>query len=294
MGSSTTLYLTDIVSTLLLDWLAISGDEELRRNSSPYSGSFFGGEAFLNYKTSPSGAEGRIRMLAYAWVAPLPPYPKGPNGPNNPVMIGFKAWESAKPLEEIDESYDGVRWLGHYCLETPDLVQFSSIRRVLDYGKREYEDIFDLDFSPDPADGATVLFNGTTASNLDPAVGFSDVRILLPGDLSNSTGVLRLGEPPGLNMTGSITNTSMEIRLDGAGNGTREGVSDLSPKEDTHVSFSITFLGTFDNDNSTAAVYVSPANQSLSWVLNGGAHSVPIMFHLGCQAFMVVFCLYFV
>ncbi|KAF9893417.1 hypothetical protein FE257_010729 [Aspergillus nanangensis] len=272
------LYTSDLLPRMLKNWTS-SDSGRSPRSSTEYDGSFFLGEAFLNYKTSPTDISGQIRLLAYAWIGPRPPYPVGPS---NPYIIGFKAWKSAKPLDEIASSYEGNRRYGTTCEITPDLMRFASVQFVFDSSRIGYEDIVDLDFAPDPADGAAVRFNGTNAPRRNP-VSFLNSGISLPAALlDDHPGILILAGLPGLNVTGSVTNTSMEIRLEGEGKGIWSGADGFWPLGDRDVSYSVSFKGTFDGDNSTAALDISQGNQTLSWVPNEGVRAVPGVFQLVC------------
>lgn len=108
------LYKTDLLPINAFYWTS-NPPGSGGKNPTTYDGSYFQGEAFMQWRFTAGkqcqNATGTVRMLGYAWVGPQPPYPKGPT---NPIIIGFKAWQSAEALEDITFSYDFLHD-GLYC-----------------------------------------------------------------------------------------------------------------------------------------------------------------------------------
>ncbi|GFF58226.1 hypothetical protein IFM46972_11038 [Aspergillus udagawae] len=265
-----TLYSYDLVPGNAYNWTTNAGGLK-GRNPTTYDGSYFQGEAFLGYTitggTRCPNATGSVRMLGYAWIGPQTPYPKGPE---NPIIIGFKAWESDKPLENITFSYDYLDD-SPYCPRPPDLTKLTTTRGWTDWEARTYRagDIVRISLLPDQARAGAVLFNGSTIPNLDPAPAYEDGNILLPASSCDSDERLSVGWPERTIITGSVTNETLTISIVGAG-ATKTAYKYYKGKEDDiHVTFNVTFSGTFDSTNSTRRVAVQQASQPmLFWVDN--------------------------
>ncbi|PKX90169.1 uncharacterized protein P174DRAFT_506948 [Aspergillus novofumigatus IBT 16806] len=243
-------------------------------NPTTYDGSYFQGEAFLHWQFTAGkqcrNGTGSVRMLGYAWVGPQPPYP---TGPTNPLIIGFKAWQTNEALENITFSYDFLND-GLYCPTEPDLVKVQTSDGWTDYqastdipraDRARAHDVFDLGLAPDTERPDSVLFNGSLVPDLKPEPKYA-VEILLPASACNQPSRLSLGYAEVLNMAGSLTNTTLELRMAGEGSGSYSSATGEIPR----AMFNITFSGTFDSRNSTRAVAIKQDTQPMvSWVDNG-------------------------
>ncbi|KAF4171724.1 hypothetical protein CNMCM8927_007451 [Aspergillus lentulus] len=269
-ATSDVLYKSDLVPLSAYNWTsnAVGG------NPTTYDGSYFQGEAFLHWQFTAGrqcrNSTGTVRMLGYAWVGPQPPYP---TGPTNPLIIGFKEWQTNEALENITFSYDFLND-GLYCPTEPDLVKVQTSDGWTDYqastdipraDRARAHDVFDLDLAPDAERPDSVLFNGSLIPDLKPEPKYT-VEILLPASACNQPSRLSLGYTDGLNMSGSLTNTTLELRMAGEGNASYSSATGERPR----AMFNITFSGTFDSRNSTRAVVIKQdAQPMVSWVDNG-------------------------
>lgn len=272
-ATSDILYKTDLLPINAYNWTSNASGTN-GKNPTTYDGSYFQGEASMQWRFTAGrqcqNASGTVRMLAYAWVGPQPPYPAGPT---NPLIIGFKAWQSAEALENITFSYDFLDD-GLYCPTAPDLVKVQTSAGWTDFqasvdipraDRARAHDVVDLELAADGGRSDTVLFNGSMVPDLKPNPTYS-VEILLPGSACNRRSRLSLGYADGVSITGSLTNTTLALSFAGEGN-----VSMLSaPGERPRAMFLITFSGTFDGRNSTRAVAVKQDTQPMVfWVDNG-------------------------
>ncbi|EAW13673.1 uncharacterized protein ACLA_043930 [Aspergillus clavatus NRRL 1] len=265
-----TLYKYDLVPRNAQNWTTNAGGQK-GRNPTTYDGSYFQGEAFLGYTATGGSrcpnATGSVRMLGYAWIGPQTPYPKGPE---NSIIIGFKAWETDKALEDITFSYDYLND-GLYCPRPPGLVKLMTTRSWTDWDARTYRagDIVRMNLFPDQTRADAVSFNASTIPNLSPAPAYDEGDILLPASSCSSDERLSVGWPEGTNITGSITNTTLSLTIVGAGDTNTAYKYYVGKEDDIHVTFNVTFSGTFDRINSTRSVAVQQESQPmLFWVDN--------------------------
>lgn len=277
-GSSTTncgaeqhryLYGDDLIPLNVQNWTSEGGSVD-GANPTTYDGSFFQGEASLAYNitgTSRCGdVAGKLRLLGYAWVGPVTPYP---TGPTNPFIIGFKAWESDKSVEDITDSYEWLNW-GKSCTSKPDLVRvITSLAWPASEGRgvREAADVMRIRTEGHAASDRVEL-NATSVDGLDIPKYRNEGLVRLPGRVCQSD-ELSLDWPQGTRMNGSITNTTLDLRLVGKGN-TSTDYKYSSSKDEIHIAFELTFSGTFDGVNSTMALDIQPQNETMvKWVKNG-------------------------
>ncbi|KAF7168864.1 hypothetical protein CNMCM6106_003879 [Aspergillus hiratsukae] len=275
-GTSDVLYKTDLLPINAYNWTSNAPGSN-SENPTTYDGSYFQGEASMDFRFTAGkqcqNATGTVRMLGYAWVGPQPPYPKGPT---NPIIIGFKAWQSADPLENITFSYDFLDD-GLYCPTAPDLVKFQTSAGWTDFqasvdipraDRARAHDVVALDLAPDAERQDTVLFNGSMVPDLKPEPQYS-VEILLPGSACNHRTRLSLGYKEVGNITGSLTNTTLELSIAGEGNVSTPYMPGSLAGVNARATFNITFSGTFDGINSTRAVAIKQDTQPMVfWVDN--------------------------
>ncbi|KAF9894922.1 hypothetical protein FE257_004544 [Aspergillus nanangensis] len=267
----------DVIPDNVANWTSMTAPWQDRATT--YDGSYFYGEAFLNYsiegESHCSDTDSPIRMLAYAWLGPQSPYPKGSK---NAFALGFKAWLSDLPLDQIANSYDKVPW-GEYCPIAPDLVKIQTSRKYTDFEKRTVtaSDVIDMEFSEDQDHANMARFNGTLVNGVDISENWYNDIVALPPSVCDTDGVQGLGWPAGTTLSGSVTNSTIKLRLEGVSNTTTDYKHYVGTNEDEiRVMFSVTFSGTFDGINSTQALKVADDGQALfSWVENGGLHVVP-------------------
>ncbi|KAH1488228.1 hypothetical protein LV164_006381 [Aspergillus fumigatus] len=278
------LYKSDLVPMNSYNWTS-KGASNSGTNPTTYDGSYFQGEAFLHWQFTAGrpcqNSSGTVRMLGYAWVGPQPPYP---TGPTNPIIIGFKAWQTNDALENITFSYDFLHD-GLYCPTAPDLVKIKTSNGWTDYqastdipraDRARAHDVFDLDLALDAERPDSVRFNGSMVPGLKPPPTYT-VEVLLPASACNRQSRLSLGYGEELNMSGSLTNTTLELSLAGVGKGSYASGSGIMLR----AMFNITFSGTFDSGNSTRAVAIKPDTQPMVFWVDNGA-----MMH-GCLSWML-------
>ncbi|KAJ5567131.1 hypothetical protein N7535_006437 [Penicillium sp. DV-2018c] len=155
-------------------------------------GSFFKGEASFHYTITDDemctnghmrGTEHTMPMLGYVWIGPQAPYPVGPT---NPIIIGFKAWQSSKPLDKIGDSYGYIQWDedGIACPGYPDLIRVTTTYGWFDFDARVYGamDVMNMTISEAPgsldSDQGRVRFNATMPDKLDHD---TDLLVRIPG-----------------------------------------------------------------------------------------------------------------
>ncbi|RDW86564.1 uncharacterized protein DSM5745_03206 [Aspergillus mulundensis] len=266
-----------------------SGGVEGRDTS--YDGSFFEGKAELFYNITEEGgltchmsAENPISLLGYAWIGPQAPYPVGPT---NPIIIGFKAWESRKPLDEIEDSYGYVDWdpgNSNGCPDRPDLFLLTTTYSWTDWRKSEellrvvgYAfDVLHLDLSATgDSDLGEVQFSGTMVNASVPKPEYRHMTIRMPGRICGMHRVFSMDDEDidRLGISGSFTNTTLDLTL--SGRGTAVAISSWSRSNIT-VEFDLKFSGRFDSDNSTQKLSLQQRDQALvDWVPNLGIQIIP-------------------
>jgi hypothetical protein len=269
-----------------------------------YDGSFFKGEASLHY-TNTEGemcyrhmrdTEYTIQMLGYLWIGPQAPYTVGPT---NPIIIGFKAWESRRPLDEIADSYSYIQWDKNQiaCPGYPDLFRITTTHGWANWDARVNEaiDVMNMTISEAPAlaqgdrdqDQGRVRFNATMSDKLG-----HDPHWLLrfpKGSCSNDLSYSFDAPPERLVMNGSFTNTTFDLTLSGSG---KAEAATTSGKRELTAEFRVTFSGVFDGDNSTEKLSLRQPGQPLvAWVPNSGlpVFSVNWMTSLICLGALMVF-----
>jgi hypothetical protein len=274
-------YRGDVIPKNAYNWTTnVKGNDG--DNPTTYDGSFFQGDATMQWRFTPArrcrnnNNTGTLRMRAYAWVGPQPPYPKGPT---NPIIIGLNAWATA---EELNITYFDFDFLDYddddyfdsldagprlYCPNAElDLIKFHTSAGWTPRSDRDRaQDVVDLDLFPDSNSQDTVLFNGSMVPDLHPATSNS-VKFLLPGAACYNQSLISLRFPMRVNLTGSLTNTTLEMQITGEGN-----VSTSSARGESRAMFNLTFSGMFDSANSTRAVAIKQDTQPMVfWVDNGG------------------------
>ncbi|KAJ5131327.1 uncharacterized protein N7515_007366 [Penicillium bovifimosum] len=265
-----------------------------------YDGSFFKGEASFHYTITEDemctygnmrGTEHTMQMLGYVWVGPQAPYPVGPT---NPIIIGFKAWESSKPLDEIGDSYGYIQWDedGIACPSYPDLIRITTTYGWFDFDTRSYGamDVMNMAISeaPGPHDQGRVRFNATMPDKLDHE---TDLLLRIPGSYqcTNDYDYMFDTPPERLAMNGSFTNTTFDLTLSGKGNASSETTIE---KRQLTTEFRLTFSGVFDGDNSTEKLSLRQPGQPLvTWVANSGLRLVSVGWMTGliCLGVLMVF-----
>jgi hypothetical protein len=274
-----------------------NGDNRNYRGISNYDGSFFYGEAWLGYNILEttgidhcnSSAENPIRLLGYAWVGPQS---EEPAGLTNPYIIGFQAWESKEPVEEIDTSYDYVMWDPDekWCPEEPDLFL---VRTTHSWRGSAAEpggdlpivaaDVIDMEFAADEQNSGGVSFNGTMPETITPEPryeGFPFRLLGLPGRICTDERVYWFEDNIGrLGLSGSVTNATLDLVL--TGRGIAVPYRNNVPHNLT-VEFNVTFSGRFDTANSTERPDIRQTEESLiTWVPNSGVAVAPLGW-VGC------------
>lgn len=244
-------------------------------------GAYFQGEAFFNYKIpkwandlrDPSKIEWRSRrMLGYAWVGPQQEYP---TGSTNPFLLGFKAWGSQKPVQNISTSYSYVH--ARYCPLAPDLVKFVTTMGT-DHEWTRLENTDNIVHSYFAQRAADVFSLNATASTTDPEAVDISARYRTDDpdlDINQSVYVIRLyddqhqtdgewidiGWSKGITINGSITNTTLDLNI--AGNTTMKIGYLSSDLDEWDAAINVTFSGTFHSANSTEKLSIRQKNQPL-------------------------------
>lgn len=236
------------------------------------------GEAYLDYTITDREvcrmrAENPIHMLGYAWVGPQAPYPVGPT---NPIIIGFKAWETRKSLDEIGDSYAFIQW-DNSCPDRPDLFRLTTSHGWADWdaGTSRAKDLMNMTLAEVAGDRGKVRFNATKPDGLDPPPHF---RFGLPGRVCTRDLAYWFEFPDRLDMNGSFSNTTLDLVLSGSGKAETGafGPSNFKTRE-LVAEFNVAFSGVFDSVNSTQKLSVrQPGEPLVAWVPNSGVHAASI------------------
>ncbi|KAE8339489.1 hypothetical protein BDV24DRAFT_135688 [Aspergillus arachidicola] len=263
---------TYVVPNNAWNWTS-QGSRSADASPTIYDGSYFQGEGYISYNITGGSrcrdANGKLRILGYAWVGPQPPYP---TGPLNPFIVGFKAWESDKPVNEIHTSYNPIKWTENsVCPMEPDLVRIATTRGWIDLTAHTSgaSDVMIMNVSMDTTKSPAVRFNATTASDPKPAIDGGEGLIRLPGRTCSSYGI-STGWPSTTILNGSVTNTTLDLRFVGSGNTSSDYKNYRGTEDELHIEFSVTFSGQLDSINSTKVLNIQSGNQTLTWVPNDG------------------------
>ncbi|BAE64020.1 unnamed protein product [Aspergillus oryzae RIB40] len=271
-GASNALSNTYLVPRHAWNWTSQSGAYS---TDSPtiYDGSYFQGEGYLSYNITNGNkcqSTKQLRLLGYAWIGPQPPYPAGSE---NPFIIGFKAWESTKAVSEIHTSYTQIIWEGDSCASEPDLFGIVTTRGSA--SRTEASDTMIMNVSTSPAAPGAVDFNASTVTDLSPRISDSEglFRLRAQSCASHDTD---MRWPATTVMQGSVTNTTLGLEFSGSVDMNSTQYQFYAGRdENLKVNFTVTFSGQFDSVNSTHALNVQQANQSLAWVPNSAVNIVP-------------------
>ncbi|EXA31400.1 hypothetical protein FOVG_17298 [Fusarium oxysporum f. sp. pisi HDV247] len=264
------------------DLIPDNAQNHSRGESEP--GSFFKGEASLNFTITAGelcggNSKGPIQMLGYAWIGPQPEYPVGPT---NSIIIGFKAWESDMSIDEIDESYAYIQEENdNYCPRQPDLFRIITTYGWLDTDHSaktlipRAADFMNLSVTEGDGDQATVFFNAIMPDTLDHKPDYKGLFLMPPQGICHSGLQYKFSLPDRLEMTGSFTNTTLDLTLLGSGNTTAK-TSGYETYKIT-AEFNVTFSGVFDGDNSTEQLNLGqPGGPLVDWEPNSGSHVAPL------------------
>ncbi|CEO60312.1 hypothetical protein PMG11_04944 [Penicillium brasilianum] len=206
-----------------------------------------------------------IRMLGIAWVGPRTPTP---SNLHNPFTLGFQAWQSDNTIANITYSYSS-------CDTDVNLVQ---LKTTVDWREYVHETNKDIEGAIDAVD-----LNVTQAGNNDHEVQFEGLydvsslrstqeifasdgthndQIHIPAETCSMMGDILIGWPSGTIINGTMTNNTLTLSISGT---TIAGFGDLygSHDEQVNVTFSISFIGTYDSANSSQVLQVGASNQSL-------------------------------
>lgn len=237
-----------------------------------YGGSFFHGEASLNYIITAGQrclTMNDIRsthMLGYAWIGPQPLYP---TGPVNPFIIGFKAWETDLSLDRIGDSYAYIK-KDRFCPWKPDLFRVATTHGWTDFDARKTRaaDFMNMNFTESGGNREEVLFNATRENALNFEPTDDGLFLSLPRGTCSSTRDYHFQLPDELVMSGSFTNTTLNLTLSGRGNATSSNSRDAG----LTAEFNITFTGVFDAANSTHIISLRHDKPLVTWAQNSGSH----------------------
>lgn len=267
------------------DLIPPNAQNDTKGKGSDYGGSFFKGEASLDY-TIVAGEACNLNstesthMLGYAWIGPQAPYPVGPT---NPIIIGFKAWETDKSLGEIGDSYTYIK-NDDYCPQMPDLFRVTTTQGWTDFDARTYRaaDVMNMTVTEGAADQGKVFFNATAADKINEQHAAGGVLLSLPRGTCRSPHGYSFPFPDRLAMNGSFTNTTLNLTFSGRGNATSNDGNDELTAE-----FKVTFAGVFDGDNSTQKLSLQqPGEPLVEWVANSALRDTPLVW-LSSLAYVV-------
>lgn len=279
--------------------------EYLSESNATVGGSFFQGEAFFNYKIpgpqkyghSPCEGEWEsLRMLGYAWVGPQSEYPKGSE---NPFIIGFKAWGSNNPVENISTSYTYLS--STYCPSKPDLVRFlttdgvdekwtqlentGGTSTISSYFPQRAADFFSLNVTANTTDSEAVDFGARFVED-GPDPGGNPNLLQLTDGAGSDREWISIGWSERMVVNGSITNTTLDFSIVGNGTVPTENSTSLETI-DSFAGVNITFSGTFHSANSSEKPSIRSKDQPLvSFVENdafegSGARVVHVNYAVG-------------
>ncbi|KAJ5688513.1 hypothetical protein N7462_002905 [Penicillium macrosclerotiorum] len=242
-----------------------------------WNGLYFQGEAFLDYVirdlptnntyhgTNCPKDHRSIRMLGIAWVGPRTPTP---TDLHNPFTLGFQAWQSDRSIANITYSYSScdadvnlvhlkttIDWI-EYVHETNrdvrgaiDAVVLNVTRAVNDSHKVQFEGAYDVS-------------SLESAQTIIASDGENEDQVHIPAGTCNMMGDILIGWPSGTTINGTMTNNTLTLSISGT---TIAGFGDLygSNNNQVNVTFSITFIGTYDSANSSQVLHIGASNQSL-------------------------------
>ncbi|KAM0742074.1 hypothetical protein ACQRIT_002251 [Beauveria bassiana] len=241
-----------------------------------YGGSFFKGEASLKYVVTAGqrcrpGDLQTSHMLGYAWIGPQPSYPAGPA---NSIIIGFKAWETDKSLDNIGDSYAYIK-KDQFCPKKPDLFRVTTTHGWSDFSARTTRaaDFMNMTLAESAANSDQALFNATMMEELNFKPTDDGMLLILPKRACSDSREHTFRLPDQLTMNGSFTNTTLNLALSGRGNATSSSTRD----NQITAEFEITFTGVFDAANSTHKISVQPQSQPLvTWVQSFGLRATAL------------------
>ncbi|EAW13287.1 uncharacterized protein ACLA_017340 [Aspergillus clavatus NRRL 1] len=254
-------------------------------SSTDYDGAFYFGEAFFDYtigpstnltkENCPSGPQS-IRMLAIAHIGPQTPYPIGLR---NSLTLGFRAWPTDYPLENLTQSYDSCKSKTIVRLATSE--DFGLWRPSVSGGF----DLFDLEVSPAANDANVALLNAAFSKDIPRPKGFDDryysSRLFLPAGTCSGRKAVLIGYDNNTVISGSMTNGTMDFTISGHTNAMFDSGNLISRESAVRfpVSYNVSFSGIFNRAESARQLHVnqSTPEELVSFVVEGTAARLPAM-----------------